>query len=66
MPVAQHCRADAFCKGTQYYRRFKTLFTRRGTNLPPLFGTRRADSDLFPVLYKVLFDMKNDLNDPKS
>lgn len=40
-----------------------------GTNLPAIVGTPRSESDFNnerEILYKVLFDMKNDLNDLKK
>jgi len=41
-----------------------------GTNLPALVGTKKASDKEFAnereILYKVLFDMKNDLNDLKK
>lgn len=40
-----------------------------GTNLPTIVGTPRSESDFNnerEILYKVLFDMKNDLNDLKK
>ncbi len=47
----------------------QTYLPAEGSNLPSVIGSKKADSDFSTereILYKVLFDMKSDLNDLKK
>ena len=47
----------------------QTYLPNTGSNLPAIINTQKSESDFSSereILYKVLFDMKNDLNDLKK
>ena len=49
-------------------KNYKTIYQRLNSNIPILFKDEQKEGDFSEreILYKVLFDMKNDLNDLKK